>query len=86
MMTSIGELSGLGYWRYESLRRYPAVFADLSEDTHKSSVFSACGEKVSDEELQLLEPGRSSCRFARAVVTTVEIEEEGLFRNIVAYL
>lgn len=87
MMTTIGEFSGLKYWCYENVRktRYPAVLVDSSEDA-KGSGFSAGSEKASDEELQLVESGRSSSRFAWVVVTTVEIEEEGLFRNIVAYL
>lgn len=39
---------------------------------------------VSDVELQ--EFGSRRINLVRAVVTTVEIEEEGLFRGIVTYL
>lgn len=70
---------------------FPAVISDSYEVTNllegaTISGFDACGENGSNEELQLLEAGRFNSNFAWAVLTAVEIEEEGLFRNIVAYL
>lgn len=39
-----------------------------------------------DAEAESCEGGRSGLEFTRTVVRVVEIEEEGLFRNIVTYL
>eukprot|EP00903_Cladosiphon_okamuranus_P019194 g17653.t1 len=70
---------GLGYKfgkrKGSTTARLPAV----------ASVREARGHSASDVELA--EMGRSvGWDFRRAVVTVVQIEEEGLFRNIVTYL
>lgn len=39
-----------------------------------------------ESDLEWCERGRAGLEFTRAVVGVVEIEEEGLFRNIVTYL
>lgn len=40
----------------------------------------------SASDIQELEEGRSKASFVQAVVTVVEIAEEGLFRHIITYL
>ena len=99
-MNRLGWRRGWTVWSIGCRRRHglSAVLADSSEasdllegteDTTgrgTGSGLDARGENNFDEQLQLLEAGSACSSFAWAVMTVVEIEEEGLFRNIVAYL
>lgn len=88
-MTRFGWRRGWSVWSIGCRQRNG--LADSNEainlvgDTTGSRL-DARGENDSGEEVQLLEAGRVRPSFAWAVMTAVEIEEEGLFRNIVAHL
>ncbi|CAN0418735.1 unnamed protein product [Ectocarpus sp. 12 AP-2014] len=69
-----------GWWtRLRKLERYDEA------DIIKYAMRDFMGGQT-PPEIELLEGGRLKMNFVRAVMTTVEISEEGLFRHIILYL
>lgn len=84
----------LSDWRayLRPTHRCLSIFSDSCDFTTllastTTSEFESWGENTSDEEVHLLEAGRRiGSSFAWAVMTAVDIKEDGVFRIIVGYL